>query len=95
MSSGLALSNRLALDGSVLVVQGLPSTPTNISFSVSGGMLHLSWPAGYQGWLLQSNAVAVASSTNWFTVPGSDGTTTMSLNINPARTNVFFRMLHP
>lgn len=95
LASGLVLSNRLALDGSVLVVQGLPTTPTNLTYSVSGGALRLSWPPSYQGWLLQSNAVSLVSSTNWFVVPGSSTTNSMSFTLDPTKPNVFFRMRRP
>jgi autotransporter-associated beta strand protein len=94
LASGLVLSNRLSLDGSVLVVQSIPSTPTNMTCSVSNNTLTLGWPLSYTGWLLQSNSVGIGT-TNWFVVPGSSATNSMSFTIDPAKTNVFYRMLKP
>jgi hypothetical protein len=97
LTSGLVLSNRLALDGSVLVVSSTtyPSTPTNITHSVSGNTLTLGWPLNYTGWLLQSNSVSVASSNSWFVVPGSSATNSMSFTLDPAKKNVFYRLRYP
>jgi autotransporter-associated beta strand protein len=97
LTSGLVLSNRLALDGSVLVVSSgsLPSNPTNITHSVSGSTLTLGWPLNYTGWLLQSNSVGVASANSWFVVPGSSATNGMSFTVDPAKKNVFYRLQHP
>lgn len=94
LASGLVLSNLLSLDGSVLVVQTMPSTPTNMTYSVTSNRLTLAWPLNYTGWLLQSNSVSIVS-TNWFVVPGSSATNSMSFTIDPAKTNVFYRMLKP
>ena len=94
LASGLVLSNRMALDGSVLVVQSIPSTPTNLTYSVSNNSLTLGWPLNYTGWLVQSNSVGIGS-TNWFVVPGSSATNSMSFTIDPAQTNVFFRLVYP
>jgi len=97
LTSGLVLSNRLALDGSVLVVSSgtLPSTPTNVTYSVSGNTLGIGWPLSYTGWLLQSNSVGITSTNSWFVVPGSSATNDMSFTLNPAKHNVFYRLQHP
>jgi hypothetical protein len=65
-----------------------------MTYSVSNNTLTLGWPLSYTGWLLQSNSVGIGS-TNWFVVPGSSATNSMSFTIDPAKTNVFFRMLKP
>jgi len=97
LTSGLVLSNRLALDGSVLVVSSgsLPSNPTNVTYSVSHNTLTLGWPLNYTGWLLQSNSVSIASTSSWFVVPGSSATNSMSFTVDPAKKNVFYRLQHP
>jgi hypothetical protein len=66
--------------------------PTNLVTSVTGDQLNLSWPADHLGWELQSNAVSVADSGAWYPVPGSTTTNQIILTIDPAETNVFFRM---
>ncbi|MGN6644382.1 MAG: beta strand repeat-containing protein, partial [Verrucomicrobiota bacterium] len=54
--SGYTWTNSLDTDGSVTVLTvapPLPTTPTNVSFSISSGLLHLAWPTEYRGWILQ------------------------------------------
>jgi autotransporter-associated beta strand protein len=93
---GMSWSNRLALDGSIVVLgPAIPTTPTNIVYSMSGGNLVLSWPASYIGWDLQSNSVSVANTSMWFTVAGSVATNQMSLPVGPTKANVFYRMHYP
>lgn len=96
--SGVAFTNTLADDGSITVLSAPPIVadyPTNIAFSVSGGKLMLSWPATHQGWYAQSNSVSVSSSSNWHDVPGSQIGTNLTITINPALPNVFYRLRHP
>jgi hypothetical protein len=69
--------------------------PTNITFSVSGGTLNLSWPASHTGWSLQAqtNSRSIGLSNNWTTL-GYEGTNEASLTINPASPTVFFRLFY-
>ena len=78
--------------GSLLVSSGIATNPTNIVASVAGNQLTLSWPADHTGWQLQSNSVSVVDSNAWFLVPGSTTTNQVILTIDPAQSNVFFRM---
>jgi hypothetical protein len=87
--------NRLEIDGTIRVQSVLPTTPTNLSYSVAGNSLTLSWPANYLGWILQSNAVGIASSGNWFPIPGTAGATQYTLTLDPAQANVFYRLVLP
>jgi hypothetical protein len=74
----------------------LPSTGTNITFSVTGGnTLNLSWPTNYVGWQLMSNSVSLLITNDWFLVPGSTTTNSVSINIDPTKNNVYYRMHHP
>jgi autotransporter-associated beta strand protein len=74
----------------------LPTTPTNVTFSVTGGnTLNLSWPASYTGWQLQSNSVSLTSTNDWYLVPGSTATNAMSFGVDPTKSKVFFRLRHP
>jgi autotransporter-associated beta strand protein len=79
-------------NGTMTVVQTVNLTPTNIVSSISGSTLTLSWPADHIGWLLQSNSVSLANTNFWFNVPGSDTTNLINISLNPAQTNVFYRM---
>jgi hypothetical protein len=89
-------TNNLAVDGSIQVVGIAPPapTPTNITYSVSGGNLILDWPAG-QGWQLQSqaNPLTVGISTNWVNVPGAVPPFTNA--VNSASGAVFYRLVYP
>lgn len=82
--------------GSLQVGSSIPSSPTNITYSVSGNNLSLSWPSNYVGWILQTNAINVSVSTDWYDVPGSETNTQLTFPMdNPAITNEFFRLRHP
>jgi autotransporter-associated beta strand protein len=84
-------------NGVLSVVSGIPSTPTNITFSVSGNTLSLNWPASYIGWILQTqtNSLNVGISTNWTDVPGSASMTSTYITNNPANPTVFYRLRYP
>jgi autotransporter-associated beta strand protein len=84
----------------VVPVATLPNTPTNISYSVIGSTLTISWPSSYVGWILQeqTNALNVglqASSNAWFNVSGSASVSTMSLPISSSTPAAFYRLSHP
>jgi hypothetical protein len=93
-------TNNLAVDGSIAVLVGVPNVntnPTNITSSVSGGVLTLSWPADHIGWRLQSktNTASVGLGTNWIDVAGATTTDAVSLPVNPANGAVFYRLVYP
>ncbi len=90
----------LTTDGTLVVLQGaspVATNPTNITFSVSGGTLSLSWPADHLGWRLQSqtNALNVGLTSNWFDVEGSTSVTQMDLTISATNEAVFYRLMYP
>lgn len=94
--AGMIWTNKLAVDGSIEVVVPIATTPTNITYSVSGGTnLTLSWPPNYQGWSLQvqSNPLNVGLSTNWTTL-GYENTTSAVINIDPGSPAVFYRLFY-
>jgi fibronectin-binding autotransporter adhesin len=90
--------NNLASSGTIqLISGGLPpvaTTSTNITFSVSGNTLSLSWPANYTGWYLQmqTNSLSTGLSTNWVDVPGSSAINSTNITIDPAIPAVFYRL---
>lgn len=94
-------NNNLAVDGSITLVSGgtnlVDTTPTNITASVSGTTMTLSWPASHTGWSLQTqtNSAATGLGTNWVVVPGSSATNVVSITINPTNPTVFFRLVYP
>lgn len=85
-----------------LLVTALPMAnySTNITASVSGNTLTLTWPSTHLGWFLQSqtNTLSVGLTTpsnTWFDVSGSDAATSKIITINPANPSVFYRLRHP
>jgi hypothetical protein len=103
LAGGLGWTNKLSVDGSIGVIAVgpvIPTTPTNLTLSVSGGNLTLSWPSNYVGWILQSqtNARSVGlkpATNNWFDVAGSDTLTSTNLPVSPVQPTVFFRLRYP
>jgi autotransporter-associated beta strand protein len=99
-SPGVTWTNKLALDGTISVLSvgpAIPSYPTNLSFSASGGTLALSWPLTHLGWILQSqtNSRSIGISTNWTDVAGSGGMTSTNLPVSTTSPTVFFRLRYP
>jgi autotransporter-associated beta strand protein len=90
--------NNIGVDGSITLISGGSSSvntnPTNMTFSVSGGTLTVTWPGDHQGWQLQSNPVSLTT-TSWFPVAGSTSVTQENMTIDHSKTNVFFRMVYP
>jgi hypothetical protein len=78
---------------------GTPSViackPTNITFSVSGNTLSLSWPADHLGWLVQSNSVNLAVPADCRDISGTAAATNYNITVNPGQTNVFYRLRMP
>jgi autotransporter-associated beta strand protein len=81
------------------VAEAVNPNPTNITFTVTGGnSLNLAWPASHIGWTLQTNSVGVAASNQWFEYPagtGSRNVNQVSITINRATPNVYFRLVAP
>jgi autotransporter-associated beta strand protein len=76
-------------------VSPIPTTPTNITVSFSGGNINLGWPASYLGWIAQSNAVTLADSNSWFDIPGSSGVTSLVITPSTSQKSVFYRLRLP
>ena len=80
-----------------LLVAPIASNPTNITFSVSGNTMTLSWPSDHLGWILQqqTNSLSVGLGQNWVDVAGSSSMTGTNITINPNMPTVFYRLRHP
>jgi hypothetical protein len=85
--------DQLAVDGSVTVSSVATPGSQQISASVSGGNLNLSWPAAWTGLYLQtqSRTNTLGLGTNWVTIPGSDALNAFSAPIQ-LNSNVFYRL---
>jgi autotransporter-associated beta strand protein len=100
LGSSLAWSNRLAIDGTLAVISVVSTTPTNLSWNVSGTNLTLSWPSDYTGWrvLMQTNHLAngISSNTNdWGAIANSQQTNQIVLPINPSLPEEFYKLIYP
>lgn len=80
-----------------LLVQPIASNPTNVTVSVSGNTLSLSWPTSHLGWILQQqvNGLSTGLSNNWVDVAGTASITATNITINPASGAVFYRLRKP
>jgi autotransporter-associated beta strand protein len=83
------------LTGTGMVQVGV-NTP-KISFSTSSGHISITWPAGYEGWVLQvqTNSLAVGLSTNWVDVTGTGGVTSTNIPVNTTTPTTFYRLRQP
>jgi hypothetical protein len=71
----------------------VPAVGSNISASVSGSKLTISWPPSYVGWILQTNAAGLRNSAAWGDLPGSLSGSQMTLPVSGQ--NEYFRLRHP
>jgi len=88
-------ASTLAVDGTLRVVSTISS---NMTASIAGNQVTLSWPANNLGWILQTQtnlAPNAGISSNWVTMPGSYTTNSFMLNINPAVGSAFYRLALP
>jgi autotransporter-associated beta strand protein len=92
-------TDNIGVNGSITLASGganpVNTNPTNITFSVSGSALTLSWPTDHIGWQLWSNSVSLLRTDMWFQIAGSTATNQMIFTLDPAKTNVFFRLSLP
>jgi autotransporter-associated beta strand protein len=84
-----------AANGTLSIVQTVALDPTDLATSFVNDTLTLSWPSDHLGWRLETNSVNISDTNFWFTLPGSDLTNQVSLTIDPASSNVFFRLTFP
>ena len=78
--------------GNLLVANSVATYSTNITFSVSSNTMTLSWPATHLGWFAQSNSVDLSVAADWHDILGSQFKTSVTNTINPAVTNMFYRL---
>lgn len=74
-----------------LAVEGPPA----LQFGLSGSTLTLAWPPANLGWIAQSNSVSVADAGSWYDIANSQTDTNLTITIDPAQTNVFYRLRRP
>ena len=96
-SPNLAWVNILGVNGTLSVtnIGGGPTGPVQLTNSVTGSTLNLSWPSG-QGWRLQmqTNILSVGLGTNWVYITDGSGSST-NINVDASKPTVFFRLIYP
>jgi polygalacturonase len=92
-----ALTNTSGQIQFVVSTNATSTTPVTLLYTNSGGQLKLSWPQDHTGWFvqIQTNSLNKGLSTNWTTVPASNGTNVFSLPVNPTNGSVFLRLSYP
>ena len=91
-------TNNLIVNGTLSVQGGgIATNPTNITATVSGSSLVLSWPADHLGWILQAqtNSLTSGLGTNWVDVSSSASVSAVTNTIVPANPTVFYRLRLP
>jgi autotransporter-associated beta strand protein len=88
------------VNGILSVVGTINPNPTNITATVSNGVLTLTWPVDHTGWILQAetNSLSIGltlKSNAWVTVAGSAVSNTNVMTVNPTNPAVFYRLLRP
>lgn len=80
-----------------VTAQPVSQSPTEVSWTIAGSQLALSWPADHLGWSLQTqtNSLSTGLGTNWTTISDSATTNQLSLPIDPGVGGVFFRLVYP
>ncbi|HEX3800787.1 MAG TPA: Ig-like domain-containing protein [Verrucomicrobiae bacterium] len=78
----------------MIIGTGVNPTPVNITTTLVGNQLTLSWPADHIGWTLQSQSDSLNNSLGgaWQDVAGSTLTNQVVITVNPASPVVFYRM---
>jgi len=93
LPNALGWTNKLAMDGSIAVIQAASLNSTNLAVQFSNGNLTLSWPADHTGWHLQSQTNGLG--TNWWDMTGSAGTNIWIGPIDETIPGLFFRLAYP
>jgi len=97
--NGAVAATTLQINGAggldLVVASTMSSSSTNLNFTISGGVLTLTWPGDHLGWMAQSNLMGLSNSNNWFDILGSQTATNLVIPINPNTPNVFYRLRYP
>lgn len=79
-----------------LTISASNQFPPKLNHQRTGGLLNLSWPSNYQGWLLEAQTNSNLSAPgNWFTIAASASTNTVDISINPGLQIACFRLRAP
>lgn len=80
----------------ILTISASNQFPPRLNHLRNGSLLNLSWPANYQGWLLEAQTNWNAGGAgNWFAVAASVATNSLDFSVNPELPIVCFRLRSP
>jgi len=70
---------------------------TNLTATLLGNSLKISWPADHTGWRLQvqTNSLAQGLGSNWMDVPNATVTNQITVPLSATNGGVFYRMVFP
>ena len=93
LTGSMYWTNKLAVDGSLAVINPVNTNPPVLMSSFDGTHLLLSWPTN-AGWTLQrqTNSLNIGLFTNWADVPGSTSITSTNITVDPSSPTVFYRL---
>jgi hypothetical protein len=79
------------------VVNPIATYPTNITATVNGSNLEITWPATHLGWYIeaQTNSLSAGLSNNWVAIPSTATVLGYTNTFNPANGSVFYRLRKP
>ena len=86
-------TNAPSASGPFALTVNVSQTPINLSYSLTGNQLTLSWPADHLGWTLQTNSAGLSFNGSWFAYPGSTATNSETITIQPDQGGVYFRLV--
>src|SRR5262249_34315029 len=69
--------------------------PTNLTATLNGDNVILSWPVDHTGWRLQTGATLTTFGAGWSDLIGTRQTNVWRVPINPSGGSVFFRLAWP
>jgi poly(beta-D-mannuronate) lyase len=82
--------------GVLSVVSSIDTTPPELDAELSGGNINFCWPATHTGWQLQYQTNGLGAGLwTWPGWPGSTLTNEIAVPIDPAHSNVFYRLVYP
>ena len=83
--------------GKLIIPSLIANYTTNLTASVSGSTMTISWPTTHLGWILQTqtNSLTIGLGTNWVDVAGSASVTSTNITISPALPTAFYRLRNP